>query len=194
MDRDKDLNQENCDSDRVLLSEIAEVDSNDFTASLAIISNISRTNFLFQRKDSTYPIEEMRGRLCLFGGAPNEGESPLLALQRELHEELNTSVISELINSIVQWRYFSALPTVSQPGTYSLVVSIASIEDTLFERFADEMTSGHVILEGEGVCLTYEGLKVRLAKPDSWAFSQDKVVAAFIENLNKVTPSEEDAS
>lgn len=56
-----------------------------------IITNNKSDNFYFQQKDESYWIKRYRLKNCFFGGEINK-ETPLKALERELHEELEKDV------------------------------------------------------------------------------------------------------
>ncbi len=150
------------------------------SASLCIISDVSRTKFLFQKKDNGYPIPEIRGRISMFGGAPEKGEDLLRAVKRELHEELGISSLDKLISSVIPWRCFPDLPIGIRPGTYSLMISLATLTDSDFKILAAEIKNPEVVREGTGVCLSREEVVTLSELSDPWAFSQNLVVKKFI--------------
>lgn len=154
------------------------------SASLCIISNVSRTKFLFQKKDSGYPIPEIHGRLAMFGGAPETGEDLIRAVKRELHEELGISSLDKLIGSVVPWRCFVDLPIGVRPGTYSIMISLSTIPDRDFQVLEMEISVEGVVREGQGVCLSRDEV-LRLSKiPEHWAFSQNQIVQKFISEFS----------
>ena len=121
--------------------------------SLAIISNMSGTRFLIQRKDGNYPIEQQKRTICFFGGSVEGSESPLEGLVRELDEELGYEPLIRDLYEKLDSRRFSRkdyrLPSQKNPGTeYDLAVFRIKIYDYVLEDFERVMYEPGMVKEG----------------------------------------------
>ena len=58
-----------------------------------------KNNFYLEQKTEDYPVPEFRLTYTLFGGEIEGSETPINALERELHEELDDSVASNILKS-----------------------------------------------------------------------------------------------
>lgn len=131
-------------------------------------------HFLVQRKDSTYPVERFRGRLCLVGGSWTTAadRNPRDTALRELDEEVNPRVTRRDIRFL---------------GAFDIRVPAASngLRDTWILNFiyALEIDSdGHNLLEGEAAWFTWDALRTA----STWCWGYDHVMAQCAPQLGRL--------
>lgn len=132
--------------------------------SIAIISNHSCTEWLIQRKDGAYPLQEQRRTICFFGGSVEAGESPLEAVLRELEEEIVYEPFLYAASLKLNAGYFNEkkyiLPSQKNPGTkYELNAFRFVVPDETLNELKSVIYKPGVVTEGYAEIVSTEYLK-----------------------------------
>eukprot|EP00933_Yihiella_yeosuensis_P029597 TRINITY_DN23209_c0_g1_i1.p1 TRINITY_DN23209_c0_g1~~TRINITY_DN23209_c0_g1_i1.p1 ORF type:complete len:239 (+),score=55.75 TRINITY_DN23209_c0_g1_i1:60-776(+) len=114
-------------------------------ASLLLL-RIGKDQFAWERKTADYPIPAFASCLSLLGGNPEGNEQPFEALQRELREELPTSLANRLAKAAEKFGEFeveTGPPVYPKAIFYTAHVWLTSIsEEEYSNAAADEKIPG----------------------------------------------------
>ncbi|MBX7137003.1 MAG: NUDIX domain-containing protein [Oligoflexia bacterium] len=149
------------------------------SGSIMIISNQSRTRFLLQRKDDTHPRPELRGKLCLFGGAIESSEHPAETLDREVTEEFSHPDAAELlISNSKPWRIFPTLLDRKIIHHVGFVFETV-LGDLHFQKLEKLCFQSAIVTEGIPYSVSREELLDLLGQPEEFIFGHEEILAEY---------------
>lgn len=136
-----------------------------------LISNTDQTQFFVQIKDDQYPYEAWRGTCAFWGGAmETEDENELIAVERELEEEIPDAarLLKQTPKTKVKY-YLIDNNTLTQP--FGLTIFEAVVSTALLQKIAQTK-----VLEGRALLLSKKDLLER-----KWIWGMDFILKEYLE-------------